>query len=301
MIKITAEDAQNALELANQAGVDEADFKHLLKNRCVHLNGNFIKKDCELQAGDILELFVEEELPELIPAPQIVYEDENLIIFNKPAGIACDYSPDGGRTLMLLAEEQMRSRGEYNAGLLILPYLCTPIDQFTGGLVVVAKDENVFKAACEAVRQRRLRRFYTGITACSPVRDEAELHSFMTVNNKKDSVKIQDRPGNMAQPVVTRYRVTSRVGDFCRVEAEPVTSKPHQLRAQFSHMDAPFLGDEDFGYHSINRKMGLTYESLWLTRLEFCVGENNILSYLDGRVFECVGMLPELPEEYYSE
>ena len=297
MIKITAAKGCTALELSAEAGVGEADFKHLLKCRCVHINGGFIKKDTELNAGDVMELFVAEELPELIADPETVYEDENLLIFNKPAGMPCDYSPDGKRTLMLIAEEQMRSRGEFDPELLTIPYLCTPIDRFTGGLVLIAKDENVFKTACEAVRQRRLRRFYTGITACPPKKDAGELHDFMIINYKKDVVKIQDKPGNMAQPVVTRYKVLSNEGGFCRVEAEPVTAKPHQLRAQFAHMDAPFLGDEDFGMHGINKKLGLSYEALWLTRLEFCVGENNLLSYLDGRRFECAPELPLLPED----
>lgn len=117
-------------------------FAKLLKHKSIHVNGKIIKKVSRLSKGDILELFIEDLFYDLILDPDVIYEDENMIIFNKPSGMSCEYPEDPEeRTVLSIAETMMRQSDEYNPDILTVPYLCTPHARQIGGLTVVAKDE----------------------------------------------------------------------------------------------------------------------------------------------------------------
>lgn len=289
MIKLIAtEDKKTAEQLSSEniEKLSHAHFAKLLKHKSIHVNGKIIKKDISLSKGDILELFIEDLFYDLILDPDVIYEDENMIIFNKPSGMSCEYPEDPEeRTVLSIAETMMRQSDEYNPDILTVPYLCTPHARQIGGLTVVAKDENTYLAFSEAIRQRRIRRFYTALTVGIPPRHKGELHSYIVTNAKKEAVKVQDVPGNMAQPAVTRYSVIAADKEAARVEIEPVTNIPLQIQAQFKYIGHPILGCQKFADRSANNRFGIFGDSLWLKRLEFCVGENNELSYLNGASF----------------
>ncbi|MFR9208267.1 MAG: hypothetical protein ACLVKR_08105, partial [Lachnospiraceae bacterium] len=165
MIKLIATDDKKTAEQLLSENIEKLSHTHyskLLKHKSVHVNGKIIKKDAPLNKGDILELFIEDLFYDLILDPEVIYEDENMIIFNKPSGMSCEYPEDPEeRTVLSIAETMMRQSGEYNPDILTVPYLCTPHARQIGGLTVVAKDENTYLAFSEAIRQRRIRRFYT--------------------------------------------------------------------------------------------------------------------------------------------
>ena len=302
MIRFTANDASStAEELCKQniAGLSHENFTKMLKRKGVHVNGSIVKKDCQLKDGDIVEAFVEDAFPELIEEPQIVYEDENLIIYNKPTGMPCEYAQsDDEMTLLSLAEKRMKDKQEYNPDILVVPYLCTPHIKSVGGLTVIAKDENTFLTFTQAVRQRRIRRFYAALTAGVPPRHKGELHNYIVSNIKRGLIKVQDVPGNMAQPAVTRYSVLSSSKDIALVDIEPVTNIPEQIQAQFEYIDCPILGSQKFADRHMNNRYGIFNDALWLKKIEFCVGENNALSYLNGASFSCTKIdLPYISDE----
>ncbi len=304
MIRFNIEDSTTATKFAQTRlpGLTDEKLKKLFKIKAMHKNGEPLKKDAPLAPGDILELFTEGVFDEYTPAPVTVYEDENIIIYNKPCGMACDYPHEKREvTVLTFAEEHMRKTGEYNRDILAVPYLCTPLDRYTGGLVLIAKDENVFLTVSEALKQRRIRRFFTLLVCGNTLKASGELHHHIITNSKKDTVKIQNSPGNMSLPVVTRYRVKTSNHILTVIEAEPVTDRLHQIRAQFQFADMPILGDEEFGNRKNNAKYGIHHECLNETRFEFCVGQHSILSYLDGKKFEIgYDALPYFPGLIYE-
>lgn len=302
MIKIPAPENSSSLTveelvISSVSGLTQPQFKKLLKNKSIHINGSIANKKNLITPGDIIEVFIEDLFPELALHPSIIYEDENIIIYRKPAGVPCGYPLDNETTVLSSAEAHMRENQEYNPDILNIPYLITPLDDLTGGLVLIAKDDNIYSLLSVAIHQRRIRRFYTAVAASVPKHGSGELHNYMISSPKKEIYKIQDTPGNKAQPVVTRYKELSSHSDLSVIEVEPITDKPMQIQAQLAHINCPVLGDEILGDHSLNKRYGVWSDALWQTRLLFNVGKNDILAYLDGISFSCEADLPILPDD----
>ncbi len=300
MIKITAAEGiadTTAEELALKTlwGMTQPQFKKLLKNKSIHINGEVLKKSIPVAPGDVMEIFVEDLYPQLAEKPEIVYEDENMLIYRKPAGVPCGYAEGDEVTVLTMAEAHMKENKEYNPDILSLPYLVTPLDDASGGLVLIAKDDHIYTTLTAAMRERRLGRFYTALTARIPRHGERELHHYMISNPKKEIYKLQDQPGNKALPVVTRIKELAFTQALSLIEAEPITDRPMQIRTQLAHTDCPVLGDEFYGDHSLNKKFGIWTPVLWQTKLTFYFGESSILSYLNGKSFSCQPDLPIIP------
>ena len=292
MKKLTAPYGAPASEhILNGSGITEAQLKKLFKDKCIRIDGVTHKKDTEVSEGSIIEIQFEELRPDLIDRPTVVYEDENLLILNKPRGVSCEYTEKDVPSTLRFADERMKTAGEYNADILAIAYPATVIDPTTGGLVIVAKDEKVYSCIAEAVRQRRIRRFFTAITKKPPMH-LGELRGYMLTNKKTGAVKLSGKAGNMSQPVMTRLSVKESYDELALIEAEPLTNKPHQVRAMLAHCGAAVLGDTLFGDAAINKKYGVWQEALWLTKITFLVGENSMLSYLNNKSFECEAVMP---------
>ena len=95
------------------AAMKKSEAESLLRKGCVRVNGARVRKDIPLAAGDILDLYVEKEYKDYLPDVGLLYEDDGLLIFNKPPGLSClEDKPDGKPTLLSVAEEYMRENGD---------------------------------------------------------------------------------------------------------------------------------------------------------------------------------------------
>ena len=142
------------------AAMKKSEAESLLRKGCVRVNGVRARKDIPLAAGDILDLYVEKEYKDYLPDVGLLYEDDGLLIFNKPPGLSClEDKPDGKPTLLSVAEEYMRENGDYDPRFGRMPFVCHRLDHYTGGLVLVAKNQDMYEALVEAFAQRRVRKF----------------------------------------------------------------------------------------------------------------------------------------------
>lgn len=255
------------------------NLKKMIKQGDIKLNGSLIKKDFEVEDGDVVEVYMPMEF-EIAPVMDICYEDKNIMVINKLPGMSVSgQQPE----LMSSVINHMKDRGEYFEDTGNIPFPCYKLDIYTGGLVLFAKNGDMFESLREAFRQRRIKRIFKAIVKGCPPDKEGHFQHFYA-KDSKDKYRVADGKINGAVPICTRYRVLRTNGKYSLVEIEPVTQYMNQERAHMEAVGYPILGDNTYGDARLNKKMGIRYQALWATEIEFLTGTNNMLEYLNGKV-----------------
>ncbi|MBP7055438.1 MAG: RluA family pseudouridine synthase [Candidatus Omnitrophica bacterium] len=162
---------------------------------------------------------------------KIIYEDEAVVVVEKPSGMLVIPSPKGEmNTLADLLNKDLHSRGvEANA------HPCHRIDRETSGLVVFAKGKKFQGLLMEEFKKRSVKKSYI-----------AFVHGKLKKNFDTISLSIYNRNKDRVQDAVTRYRVTRRFPGFTIVEVEPVTGRTNQIRIHFAGIGHPLVGESLF-------------------------------------------------------
>lgn len=255
------------------------NLKKMLRQGDIRLNGARIKKDFETAEGDIIEIYLPDELKE-IPQLRISYEDRNIIVINKQPGLPVN-EPEADRTVLSLIRDHMEDSDEYIEELGCIPFALDLLDTYTGGLTLVAKNSDSFDYLREAGRQRRIRHIYQAIVNGCPEADVGEFQHFLLRDGQKMRV-LKTKPQG-AVPMFTRYRVLRSNGEYTLLELEPVTEVVDQVRIQLEAAGYPVVGDPVYGDLRENKRMGIRYQALWSTEIAFATGVNNLLEYLNGK------------------
>ncbi len=241
-----------------------------LKDRDVKVNGRRVSENVTLASGDSVEIFTlwrERGVP-------VVFEDHNLILFNKPYGISVDRDRPGAFSLLSYAEG--RAAGAYR------PRLCHRLDNQTTGLVLVAKNAEAEKAVGTAFRERLVEKRYHCVVVGRPAPERALLKAYLAKDPLRARVTVRDTWTEGAAEILTEYRLLEG-GDASRLEVTLHTGKTHQIRAQLAHIGHPVLGDGKYGDFQANRRFQAARLLLCATGL--CLRAGGFLSYLDGRAF----------------
>ena len=249
----------------------------------IKLNGKAAKGDMRLAEGDILRLFIEDEFFEK-PAEadpflarfhwhlDIAYEDENILIVDKKPGLMVH--PDRTEqvnTLLTHVQAYLYQKGDWNPKdkSQFPPALCNRIDRFTGGLVIVARNEAALKAMNEKIKDREVKKEYLCIALGGMERTEGVIDTFIVKPEGSRRVRVSRRPEPGAQRALTGYRVLAVRDGLSLVACELMTGRTHQIRAQFAFIGHPLLGDGQYGDAREGERFGRDYQALSAWRLTF--------------------------------
>ena len=265
----------------------------------IKCNGKRIDRDTRLNAGDVLQLYINDEffdkpradnayLTVAVPKLNIVYEDEHILLVDKRPGLAV-HPHDGaeyGRTLIdhiqsyLYQKREWRPREE-NA---FTPALCNRIDRNTGGIVIAAKTAEALRVMNQKIKDRELDKRYLAIVEGTPKPKEGSLKGYLFKDAKKNRVFVTDTPQTGAKSCQTNYKVLAVNQGLSLVECELITGRTHQIRAQFAHAGHPLLGDGKYG--KLDKRFDRNYQALYSYKLTFnFITDAGSLSYLNGRRF----------------
>ena len=270
----------------------------------IKVNGARAQRDQKLVAGDILQCYINDEFFEspseenvyltiTTPRLKIVYEDENIMLLDKPAGMLAHADEhEKVNTLVnhmlayLYQKREWRPREE-NA---FTPALCNRIDRNTGGIVIAAKDAEALRDMNRLIREDQLSKFYLCLCHGSMERPAATLHGFLAKDSARNLVRVEDHPFPGAREIITKYRVLDTRGKgadaVSLLQVELVTGRTHQIRAHLAHIGHPLLGDGKYGINRADRQEGFKYQALYAWRLDFDIpGDGGSLAYLRGRSF----------------
>lgn len=261
-------------------------IKEAMKRRDVRVDGVKTGDDMRVRAGQEIRAFfpknaLGDSSDERLPFPQIVFEDEHVLLIDKPQGLPSqnEDNPLSGNTALTRALAYLRSAGEKTDHV----HLCHRLDVQTGGLLLFVKDDAAYEAALKAFSERTNQKFYTCRVKGCPAQREAVMRAYLRKDAESARVSVTDYPARGAQEIVTAYRVLEP-GEVSRLEVELITGRTHQIRAHLAHVGHPILGDDKYGDRALNRRLGIRRQQLWATRLVLHAG--GALSYLDGRCFE---------------
>ena len=218
---------------------------------------------------------------------EIVYEDEEFIVFNKPQNMESITRTENGVNLHLFAVEHMKRLGEYDLDTLRVPYVCNVLPREFGGLCIVAKDQYLFEELIQAFKERRIKRVFKVIVTGDP-KEEDMLYGYIQYRNIGNKASMNENMNRKARPAALRYRLMETKGELSLLEVEPLSFLKDQIPSQLAGAGLPILGDETFGNREMNRKYSVTVPSIWGSKLVFETGTNNYLDYLNGRETEVV-------------
>ena len=273
----------------------------------VKVNGKRGHEDTVLQAGDSLVIYIPDDKLAELTAPVkkqkarrsfgIVYEDENVIVVNKPSGLLTHGdSHEKKNTLVNQVCGYLQDKGEYNPSVerTFAPAPANRLDRNTSGLVIFGKTAEALRELTEIIRDKEnVRKIYMALVA-GRMDGAADIDSRLVKNESTNKVRVApDGEGQSARTIV----IGIRPGDeMSLVEVNLITGRTHQIRVHLSSAGHPVAGDPKYGSDKLNRrirdKYGVTSQLLHAARLE--MGElDGSLAYLAGRVFEA-----PLPESF---
>ena len=277
----------------------------------IKLNGGRAERDSRLQAGDVLQLYINDEffdkprednafLTVATPKLSIVYEDEHILLVDKRPGLAV-HPHDGaeyGRTLIdhiqayLYQKKEWRPREENS----FTPALCNRIDRNTGGIVIAAKTAMALRVMNQKIKDRELDKRYLAIVEGIPKPREGSLKGYLFKDAKQNRVFVTDTPQAGSKSCQTNYKVLSSKNGLPLVECELITGRTHQIRAQFAHAGHPLLGDGKYG--KLDKRFDRNYQALYSYKLTFTFSTDaGSLTPLNGKSFQVDNV--DFVEEYF--
>ena len=282
----------------------------------IKLNGGRAERDTRLNAGDVLQLYINDEffdkprednafLTVATPKLNIVYEDEHILLADKRPGLAV-HPHDGaeyGRTLIdhiqayLYQKREWRPREE-NA---FTPALCNRIDRNTGGIVIAAKTAEALRVLNQKIKDREMDKRYFAIVEGTPKPREGSLKGYLFKDAKKNRVFVTDTPQPGAKTCQTNYKVLASGNGLSLVECQLITGRTHQIRAQFAHAGHPLLGDGKYG--KLDKRFDRNIQALYSYKLTFTfTTDAEGLAYLNGKTFqvEQVDFVKEYFPDFYK-
>ncbi len=247
--------------------------------------------------GDTVQLFLPDELFDvsdneesrlchITPTFGIVYEDDNIILCDKPSGLSVHSDEDNDtNNLITQVQAYLYKKGEYtpSSEQSFAPALCNRIDRNTAGIVIAAKNAEALREMNAVIKERRLTKKYLCAVNGVPEKREQTLRGFLIKNSSTNTVNVYPSYRKGAKEIVTKYKVLTSKDNLSLLEVELLTGRTHQIRAHLSSVGHPLVGDGKYGINKDAKKGGYKYQALCSYYLSFnCDG---FFSYLNGRAF----------------
>lgn len=287
---IICEEAGLRLDAFLSGKVDElsrSGVQKLMESGGILVNGGSVKKNYKTRPGDQIQIELPEPepvniLPENIPL-DIRYEDEDVIVINKPKGLVVHPAPGhwSGTLVNALMYHCRDSLSGINGEL--RPGIVHRIDMDTSGLLIVAKNDFAHGALAEQLKDHSLSRVYEAVVVGNIRQDSGTIDAPIgrhPVDRKRMAVTEKN-----SRPAVTHYQVLTRYGGYTHLQLQLETGRTHQIRVHLSWQNHPIVGDQVYGR---GKDLGLESQCLHARTLRF----------RHPRTGELVTVTSELPEYF---
>lgn len=232
----------------DETGLTRTAAARLIENGSCTVNGTNVPKNYKLRAGDRVILNIPEPehvdiLPENIPL-EIVYEDNDLLVVNKPKGMVVHPAP--GHSSGTLVNALMYHCGESLSGINgeIRPGIVHRIDKDTSGLLIVAKNDFAHRGLAEQIKVHSFTREYEAVvTGC--IKEDGTVNA--SIGRHKTDRKKMCVTAENSREAVTHYHVLENLSGYTHLRLRLETGRTHQIRVHMAYIGHPVAGDEVYG------------------------------------------------------
>ncbi len=243
--------------VADRLEMTRSAVQNLLDNGHITVNQKAVGKNYRLKNNDRLDVVIPdpvelEAIPENIPL-DIVYEDEHLLVVNKPKGMVVH--PAAGNHTGTLVNALLYHCGDSLSGIngVLRPGIVHRIDKDTSGLLIVAKTDIAHQGLAEQIKAHTFTRIYEAIVYGNFYQDNGTVNAPIgrhPIHRKKMAITLQN-----SKNAVTHYEILQRFGAYTHIRCKLETGRTHQIRVHMAHIGHPVAGDTVYGpdkLHELN-------------------------------------------------
>lgn len=243
-----------------------------LRKKDIRVNDNKINENVIVHSNDEIKLYIPDEILFSDNTLDIIFEDENILIINKPVGIE------------VTGESSLTTKCKKYINGFVKP--CHRLDRNTTGLVLFAKNEKALNILLEKFKNREIDKYYKATVYGILPKKQETLESYLFKDTKKSLVYISDIPKKGYQKIITIYKVVEENAkeNTSVLDIKLETGRTHQIRAHLAHIGYPIIGDGKYGINEINKKFNKKTQLLCSYKLVFnFTTDAGILNYLNSR------------------
>ena len=270
----------------------------LFRKKDVKVNGHWQDKKYFISSGEEVSIYITDsqldEFKRQVESKQvedisnwIIYEDENILLVNKPRGVLVQKNSEDSNALDEMVISYLINKGEYNPNknLGYKPAPAHRLDRNTAGIVVFGKNIATLRYLSEALNDKSvISKRYLALVK-GEIDKDGEINAPLLKNSKSQRVSVS----NEGKPSITRYKVVETFKGFTLLEVELLTGRTHQIRVHMAYINHPVIGDSKYGDYELNKLLESKYnfknQFLEAYQLDFHK-LNNPLKYLSGRSFK---------------
>ena len=218
-------------------GISRNSVKNLLTRRQVMVNGQSVTRhDHALKPGDTVEILAPGAKAPVFP---ILYEDNDIIVIDKPAGLLCVATEkEKNKTAYHLVSEYLKGKGQR-------VFIVHRLDKDTSGVLMFAKSEKVKRAYQDNWDTLVKQRTYLALVEGTPEQTEGTIHSYLKETDTHLVYSVE-RPGGSAKEAITHYRLLKQKGELALLQVELETGRKNQIRVHMKDMGHPVTGDKKY-------------------------------------------------------
>lgn len=256
-------------------GLSSATLHKALRKKDIRINDIRINEDTVVHEFDTIAIYIIDELLYKSYNIQTIFEDDNILVVNKPADLEVVSVSSSESTLTKVLSKKYA---------FISP--CHRIDRNTTGLVLFAKNQESLEILFDKFKKKEIKKNYRCTVLGKMPQKEDLLKAYLFKDIKKSIVYISDVPKKGYLEIMTKYRVLSenKHDNTSVLDVELITGRTHQIRAHLAHIGHPIIGDGKYGRNEVNKKFKCKYQQLENYKIKFdFVTDAGILNYLNGK------------------